>query len=108
MNKKNKYFTGIKLDEIPLVLNTKEVSLILQIQEQEVIKLISKDILKTIPTLSELRIAAHSLFEFLHEEEKSSKQTTNGTGFVNASTNINSDKKVGFITVNQPEVNVND
>ena len=106
--KKSKYFTGIKLDQVPVVLTPKEVSLVLQIDEQEVIKLIGKNILKTLPVLSELRIAAHSLFEFLHEEDISSEEATNSTGFVNTSASIKTDTKVGFVTLNQPKVRKND
>ena len=106
--KKSKYFTGIKLDQVPVVLTPIEVSLILQIDEQEVVKLIGKNILKTLPALSELRIAAHSLFEFLHEEDVNSQETTNGTGFANTSASVKADTKVGFVTLNQPKCRKND
>ena len=106
--KKNNYFTGVKLDQVPVVLTPKEVSLVLQINEEEVVKLISKNILKTIPALSAVRVAAHSLFELLHEEDVSSEETTNGTGFVNTSTSVKADTKVGFVTLNQPKVRKND
>ena len=106
--RKNNYFTGVKLDQVPVVLTPKEASLVLQIEEEEVIKLISKNVLKTIPALSALRIAAHSLFELLHDEVVSSEETTNSTGFVNTSASIKTDTKVGFVTLNQPKVRKND
>ena len=105
--KKNNYFTGIKIDQVPVVLTPKEVSLVLQVEEDEVVKLIGKNLLKTIPGISALRVAAHSLFEFLHEEE-SLEQASNGTGFVNTSGSIKTDTKVGFVSLNQPKVRKND
>ena len=39
MSKKQKNISGYKLEEVPIVLTPTEVSLILQIEEKEVIKL---------------------------------------------------------------------
>ena len=42
MNKKQKNISGYKLEQVPVVLTPNEVSLILQIEEKEVIKLLSE------------------------------------------------------------------
>jgi len=97
MNKKQKNISGYKLEQVPVVLTPTEVSLILQIEEKEVIKLIGNGVIKTIPGISELRIAAHSLFEFLHSEDEETRNSS-GTGFVSATNKINSDSKVGFLS----------
>tara|TARA_B100001939_G_scaffold316318_1_gene302178 strand:- start:415 stop:741 length:327 start_codon:yes stop_codon:yes gene_type:complete len=97
MNKKQKNISGYKLEQVPVVLTPTEVSLILQIEEKEVIKLIGNGVIKTIPCISELRIAAHSLFEFLHSEDEETRNSS-GTGFVSATNKINSDSKVGFLS----------
>ena len=53
MSKKQKNLSGYKLEQIPVVLTTTEVSLILQIEEKEVIKLISNRAIKIISGISE-------------------------------------------------------
>jgi hypothetical protein len=100
MSKKQINLSGYKLEQIPVVLTTTEVSLILQIEEKEVIKLISNRAIKIISGLSELRIAAHSFFEFLHSEDVLTDQDS-GTGFVNTATKLDLPTKVGFVSLNK-------
>ena len=45
MNKKQKNISGYKLEQVPVVLTPTEVSLILQIEEKEVIKLIGNGVI---------------------------------------------------------------
>ena len=100
MSKKQKNISGYKLEQVPIVLTPTEVSLILQIEEKEVIKLIGNGVIKTIFGISELRIAAHALFEFLHSNDEETEQVSE-TGFVRTNNNINSGSKVGFLSFNE-------
>lgn len=95
MNNNQKKFTGIKLEEVPLVLTSKEVSLILQVNEKEVLNLLSNGAIKTISGISELRIAAHSLFDFLHENENI--ENLSKTGFINSDKNFQTRSNAGFL-----------
>ena len=57
--KKYKKFTGTHLNDVPVVLTPNEVARVLQVDEQDVIKLLGRNKLKSISDLSVLRIAAH-------------------------------------------------
>ena len=107
MNKKQKNISGYKLEQIPVVLTPKEVSLILQVLEDEVIKLIGNGLLRTIAGLSELRIPAHALFEFLHGQEEETNQDSE-TGFISKTTGLNSGSTVGFLSLRLPSEDKND
>lgn len=88
--------TGYKLEEVPVVLTPTEVSLILQIDEKEVTRLIVDGLIKPLPLINEIRIAAHSLFEFLHHEDVKVNNAL-GTGFVDHSQNLKPSSKIGFL-----------